>query len=91
MKRSILVKSIALAIASSTASFTLAEDNIIIVTANQMEQNINDTLTDVEVIERQDIEKIQAQSFTDLLVNIAGIDTVQRGGQGKNSSVFARG
>ncbi len=91
MKRSTLVKSIALAIASSTTSLTLAEDNTIIVTANQMEQNINDTLTDVEVLERQDIEKIQAQSFTDLLVNIAGIDTVQRGGQGKNTSIFARG
>ena len=56
-----------------------------------IEQNINDTLTDVEVIDRQDIERIQPQTFTDLLANIAGIDVVQKGGQGQNTSIFSRG
>ncbi|MCP4411918.1 MAG: TonB-dependent receptor [Gammaproteobacteria bacterium] len=93
MKNKFLVQSTALAIVATPSlnSFADIDNNTIVVTANQMEQNINDTLTDIEVIERIDIEKIQAKSFTELLVNVAGVDTVQRGGHGQDSSVFARG
>jgi len=91
MKRSLIVQSIALALATPLTLSTIADDNKIVITANQLEQDINDTLTDVEVIEREDIERIQPQSFVDLLVNIAGIDTVTKGGQGSDTSIFARG
>ena len=88
-------KAISLAIVTSSSLLTFAEDtttdNVMVVTANQIEQNINDTLTDVEVIDRQDIERIQPQTFADLLANIAGIDVVQKGGQGQNTSIFSRG
>jgi vitamin B12 transporter len=88
-------KTIGLAIITSSTLFTIAEDNttdnVVVFTANKMEQDINDTLTDVEVIDRQEIERIQPQSFTDLLANIAGIDVVQKGGQGQNTSIFSRG
>lgn len=68
-----------------------SSSNRMIITANQLEQNINDTLTDVELIDSDDIERIQPQSLTDLLVNIAGIDSVQKGGLGQDSSIFSRG
>jgi vitamin B12 transporter len=88
-------KAIGLAILTSTSLLTYAQDtatdNVVVSSANQMEQNINDTLTDVEVIDRQDIERIQPQTFADLLANIAGIDVVQKGGQGQNTSIFSRG
>ena len=81
----------ALIISSTVCTVSFADDNTIVVTANQMQQNIGDTLTDIEVIDREDIERIQPQSFIDLLVNVAGIDVVQKGGQGQDSSIFARG
>ncbi len=67
------------------------DDKVVVVTANRIQQDINDTLADVEVIERQDIEKIQPQSLTDLLVNISGIDFVQKGGHAQDTSIFVRG
>ncbi|MCP3675435.1 MAG: TonB-dependent receptor plug domain-containing protein, partial [Gammaproteobacteria bacterium] len=97
MKQSILftrtIQSIAVSIALSHSISTLAveADEVIVVTANQMEQDINDTLTDVEVINREDIERLQPQSFVDLLVNIAGIDVVRKGGPGQDTSIFSRG
>jgi len=95
MKKSTLVnkvaRSITLSLVLSTSTSLLADDEILIVTANQMEQNINDTLTDVEIIDRSDIERLQPQSFVDLLVNIAGIDVVQKGGPGQDASIFSRG
>ncbi|MFT5451546.1 MAG: vitamin B12 transporter [Enterobacterales bacterium] len=88
-------QAIGIAMVTSSSLLTFAQDltteNVVVITANQIEQNINDTLTDVEVIDRQDIERIQPQTFADLLANIAGIDVVQKGGQGQNTSIFSRG
>ena len=91
MNKTTIVRSIGFAIAASFTLNLYADDEVVIVTANKFEQNINDTLTDVEVIDRTDIERIQPQSFIDLLSNIAGLDTVQKGGQGQDTSIFSRG
>jgi len=87
-------QAIALTLATTSTVVTFADDttdNVVVISANQMEQDINDTLTDVQVIDRQYIEKVQPQTFADLLANIAGIDVVQKGGQGQNTSIFSRG
>ena len=86
-----LVTVIVLPLVLSSLVPIYAEDEIIVVTANQIQQSISDTLTDVEVIEREDIERLQPQSFLDLLVNIAGIDLIQKGGPGQDASIFSRG
>ncbi|RLA05610.1 MAG: hypothetical protein DRQ47_00695 [Gammaproteobacteria bacterium] len=94
LKPTTLAVSLILTQAGSVSTFAdtnQAADEVLIVTANQMEQNITDTLTDVEVIEREDIERLQPQSFADLLVNIAGIDVIQKGGPGQDTSIFSRG
>ncbi len=70
---------------------SFAKDETLIVTANRLEQNIQDTLTDIAIIEREDIERLQPQSFTDLLINIAGLDITQKGGPGQDASIFSRG
>ncbi len=67
------------------------DDKLIVVTANRVEQNINDTLAAVEVITRQDIERTQPESITDLLRTLAGLDFVQNGGAGQSSSLYTRG
>jgi len=85
------IKVLTAAIILTTPLATNAEDETLIVTSNRLEQNIQDTLTDIAIIEREDIERIQPQSFTELLVNIAGLDITQKGGPGQNASIFSRG
>jgi len=68
-----------------------SSDNTIVITANRTEQNINDTLASVEVITREDIERIQPESITDLLASVPGFDIVHSGGAGQTSSLFTRG
>ena len=97
MYKSNITASVALALTSMACSSVFADDesmsnkNLLVVTANRVEQNINDTLADVEVISREDIERIQPRSILDLLVNLSGIDFVQSGGHAQNASVFVRG
>jgi len=89
------LKSIITTVTTSTLLLTsfssLAQEESLVVTANRIEQNIEDTITDIEIIEREDIERLQPQSFTDLLTNIAGIDTTRKGGPGQDASIFSRG
>ncbi len=82
------------AIASSPfviADEPVSDDKTIVITANRTEQDINDILAAVEVITREDIERIQPTSITDLLESIAGLDIVHNGGAGQASSLFTRG
>ena len=85
------IKVLTAAIILTTPMTSNAEDETLIVTSNRLEQNIQDTLTDIAIIELEDIERIQPQSFTDLLVNIAGLDITQKGGPGQDASIFSRG
>lgn len=93
MNKSFKLKSIGLLFAMGAMSNVSAEvdDQVLVVTANRTEQNINDVLAAVEIITRQDIEKIQPESITDLLVTIAGFDIAFSGGAGQVSSLFTRG
>jgi len=85
------IKGLTAAILLSSPVITFADDETIIVTANRLEQNVQDALTDIAIIEREDIERLQPQSFTDLLVNVAGLDITQKGGPGQDASIFSRG
>lgn len=91
MKNNLVAKSIAMILTGSLSAPLIADDNVVVVTASRVEQNLTDILTDVEVIERDDIERIQPQSLVDLLVNVAGVDFAQNGGHGQNTSIFVRG
>lgn len=63
----------------------------LVVTATRSEQNLSDTLTSMAVIERELIERSQAQSLLELLRLQAGVDIVRSGGPGGQTSVFLRG
>jgi len=90
MKKSLIASSIA-CVFTTSALPVFAQEKVIVVTANRVEQELTEILTDVEVIERDDIERLQPQSLVDLLVNVAGIDFAQTGGHGQDASVFVRG
>ena len=74
-----------------TSNNSTSNDNTLVITANRIQQNINDTLAAVDVITRGDIERIQPKSITDLLTNIPGFDFAFSGGAGQTSSLFTRG
>ncbi|MBK9394214.1 MAG: TonB-dependent vitamin B12 receptor [Uliginosibacterium sp.] len=63
----------------------------IVVTANRVARTADETLTAVDVITRQDIERSQAQSLPDLLRGLPGVQFANNGGPGKASALFLRG
>ncbi|MGH8474469.1 MAG: TonB-dependent vitamin B12 receptor [Methylococcales bacterium] len=63
----------------------------VIVTATRTPRTADDTLASVSVIDREDIERQQAQSVQDLLRGLPGVGIANNGGLGKATSVFLRG
>jgi len=82
-----LILSVALFAATAVKPETL---DVITVTSRRP-QALADTLAEVTVIERADIEASQAPDVLELLRFVPGIDLVRTGGSGQTSSVFMRG
>ncbi|QSA19022.1 TonB-dependent receptor plug domain-containing protein, partial [Vibrio furnissii] len=77
------------------ASFSFAQDTsadeTVVVTANRFEQKQTSVLSATTVISRQEIEQYQANSLTEVLRRVPGVEIAQNGGRGHNASVFMRG
>ena len=67
------------------------ELDTIIVTANRTEQSLDDTLASTTVIDRELIERSQAQDLIELLRLQPGVDIVRTGSPGGQTSIFLRG
>lgn len=63
----------------------------VVVTATRVEQRVSDTLSDVSVIDREQIEAAGQSTLTELLARQPGVRTVSNGGAGANSEFFIRG
>lgn len=63
----------------------------IVVTATRTAQSADATLASVSVITRQDIDRLQAQSLTDVLRGVAGVTVGNSGGAGKKTYLYMRG
>jgi vitamin B12 transporter len=70
-----------------------AEQNLdpIVVTATRQPTRISETLADVTVIERDDIEKATGSTTLELLARQPGLQLSNTGGTGKASSIYIRG
>ena len=66
-------------------------DEVIVVTANRTSQSLDQVLSPVHVLDRQDIERIQPKSIADLLEQVVGLDINRQGSGGQQMSVFTRG
>ncbi|ALP52896.1 ligand-gated channel protein [Candidatus Tenderia electrophaga] len=77
-------------LSSSWTAQAVASDPII-VTATRTAQTGDQTLAPVTVINRDDIERQQATSVTELLRATPGVDFSNNGGRGKATSLFLRG
>lgn len=73
---------------AETRSETLAP---VIVTANRTAQTLDQSLSSVTLITREEIERLQPATITDLLRSRAGIDVSSNGSFGKQTSIYSRG
>lgn len=62
-----------------------------LITATRTEQRAGQSLASVSVLDREDIERSQAQSVPDLLRRLPGISLSSNGGPGKATSLYLRG
>jgi vitamin B12 transporter len=92
-----MVRVSVLAIAVSTALCAMAQaDEVelqptVQVTASRVAETVDQTLADVSVITRQDIDASVARDVYDLLRLEAGVDIYRTGGAGQQTSLFLRG
>lgn len=83
-----------LAIASAMQPVFAIENNNqdeIIVTATRTAQSVDETMAAVTVITRKEIENSLAANLQELLTGLAGIDMINAGGMGKDTSLYIRG
>lgn len=88
------IKEIGLAVAASTFVLPVinaAEKDAVIVTATRTVQTVDESLSPVIIISREELEKEISSEITDILHRYPGIDISRNGGPGQQSSIFIRG
>ncbi|OGS95652.1 MAG: hypothetical protein A3H31_09685 [Gallionellales bacterium RIFCSPLOWO2_02_FULL_57_47] len=92
MKRNLLTVALIGAITFSLAAYaeTPSLDEVV-VTAARMPQSLDQTIAHTTVLNEQEIRKSGAPDVPTLLRSLAGVEVVQNGGLGKQSSTFMRG
>jgi vitamin B12 transporter len=90
MKKSVPLTGAAFACLFPLPSLAL-EQPAVLVTATRTAETADDTLAPVILINREDIERMQASDVADLLRFHAGIDLGRNGGPGQPTSIFMRG
>ncbi|PSV42789.1 TonB-dependent vitamin B12 receptor [Photobacterium indicum] len=92
MKKTLLAVALApLCLPSQVFAADESSNDVMVVTANRIKQSTESVTAQVEVITRQDIDRIQAKSLTDVFRRLTGVQVTQNGGRGQNASLFVRG
>ncbi|MBI3309790.1 MAG: TonB-dependent receptor [Serratia liquefaciens] len=94
-----ITKNTLLAVVSSVTAFSgWAQDNTtannsdnLVVSANRFPQPVSSVLAPTSVVTRDEIDRWQAKSLTDVMRRLPGVDVSQNGGLGQASSLFIRG
>ena len=71
--------------------FAQGNDDTQIVTANRFAEPVSGVLAPTTVVTRDEIDRWQAKSLTDVMRRLPGVDVAQSGGSGQQSSLFIRG
>ncbi|WP_019583419.1 TonB-dependent receptor domain-containing protein [Thioalkalivibrio sp. ALE16] len=97
MKRTALSTAILLALTPALAHTQDAPEteaqtlDTVQVTASRIAQTVDETLSSVTVIDREEIERLQPKEVADLLSARAGLDVTQNAAYGKETAVRTRG
>lgn len=87
----VLSGGIAMLLATLSAQSVPAEENPIVVTATRIPTPESEVGSSVTVITAEDIQRKQYKSVPEALRAVPGLDVVQSGGPGQQTSVFIRG
>lgn len=66
-------------------------DNTLVTTASRFAQPVSSVLAPTTVVTREEIDRWQSKSLTDVMRRLPGVDIAQSGGLGQQSSMFIRG
>lgn len=91
LSKTILSGLIASSILPTSASAYDEPPLSIVITGSRTAQTVDQTLTPVSVITREDIEQKQATTFSELLRDVPGVVISNNGGLGKATSIRIRG
>ena len=91
MKQKLITNALSGAIALPFAAHAEAPMELVIVTPARMPQSLHKTIADTTVLDEQEIRKSGAPDVPTLLRALVGVEVVQSGGLGKQSSTFLRG
>ncbi|MEW5835709.1 MAG: TonB-dependent vitamin B12 receptor [Pseudomonadota bacterium] len=95
MNRTILTAALIAILAAAQAAAAPADAgqslDPVIVTATRTAITVDDALSSVTVITRDDIDRLQPVSLVDLLTGLPGVTVAQAGGMGEQTSLFLRG
>jgi vitamin B12 transporter len=87
----LLVAASASLLAQASGAEEATELDPVVVTATRTARTVNASLASVTVIERSDIERLQAVSVPDLLRGVQGLQVSNSGGPGKVTDIYTRG
>ena len=79
---------LALFVRAETSSTSLGEMTI---TASRFEESISTVLAPISILTKEEIKALGANSLTDALKTLPGIEISQSGGRGQLASIFLRG
>jgi vitamin B12 transporter len=79
------------AISSPFIAYAETPMEMVIVTPTRMPQRLDQTIADTTVLDEQEIRESGAPDVPTLLRSLVGVEVVQTGGLGSQSSVFLRG
>ncbi|MBE1276987.1 TonB-dependent receptor domain-containing protein [Enterovibrio baiacu] len=80
-----------MAVFAHAETTTPSIDDTMVVTASGYEQPIKDVIAPVSIVTREDIDAIQANSLTEVLRRLPGVQVSSNGGYGQLSRVYVRG
>lgn len=71
--------------------FAQNADTTLVTTANRFAQPVSSVLAPTTVVTREEIDRWQSKSVTDVMRRLPGVDIAQNGGLGQQASLFIRG
>ncbi len=72
-------------------SFAASEQPPVISSASRWPESVDRVLASVDVVTRDDLDRLQAHDVMDVLRQLPGVDVARTGGPGASTSVFLRG
>lgn len=96
-KRLFFDRGCALSVPLTALSLSLAcisqatADSSVVITATRLSEELDDSLASVTVLERAEIEQLQARTLDEVLRGVEGIHIARQGGIGQPTSLYMRG